>query len=545
MESKNTKTKRKSPLKKFLLLFLIIGGVVGFFLFSNNNDVEKGYSVVEKGTITQELFETGSTKKGEEVRVNFKEGGRIDDIFVKEGQEIVRGDVIATLDKRDLQISLREAMSALSSAEATLESFLAGASKEDIDVVSATVESAKTALNTAKNNLEKQKEVNLDTLREVHENTPTFLGEVFYSTRKIELGIFDLAAKYFVGVVVTETIRGRESRDAIRKSARAIETYKDMVAKDDITFKKKEEALKKTENELRKMITEIDNFIRVAESDFYKDKFIATDIDLIREYRRTVNGLLGDTTSIISSISSVNSRISSATVPLEGAVDSAEKALEQAQKELLRVKAPLKESDIRIRESAVEQAKARVELLNSRIKDTTLRSPVSGVISDVTARGGEVVPAGGVIATINPQEDIEIVVDVYEGDIAKISVGNKVSASFVAFPDRSFEGEVIFVNPTGRIVDGIIYYEIRIMLDEYPENVLPQMTVDVTIKTAQKDDVLLLPARAVYRKEGKSFVRLMDEDGYTEREVTVGISGEGRVVEIVEGLEEGDKVLLE
>ncbi len=542
--------KSKAKKRKYIIIGVAVL-IIAVIVFASNDGEEQEHVVAERGNLTQELFETGSTEKGEEVTLSFKEGGKIESVFVKEGEEVKGGDAVAALDKGDLRISLREAEAALSSARASFERFLSGATREEIEVARAAVQSAEAGLNSAKDNLSEQEKIAEETLKDVHQGTATtlgtvsLLGETYSSVNEIKMGVARIARQYFTGIVVSETTSGRRSRDVIRRSSEEIEKYKDMATKEEVDFKEKEDALRKTEKELRVIIGELDNLVDVVESDFYKDTVAEADKSLIRTYRRTANSALNDVSSLLRRISSVNVEISAKLTSARGQVDSARTALNQAERELSRIKADPESADVRAKEAAVDQARARVEALQKRITDATLRTPVAGTVSDVLMRGGEVAGAGSPVAVIIPEEEMQITLDIYEGDIANVQVGDRAMASFVAFPDREFPGQVVFVNPAGRVIDGVVYYNVKVMLDEYPEGVLPQMTVDVTIRTGEKEDVIILPERAIYRREGKRFVRVLENGEHVEREVEVGLRGERRMVEIISGIREGEKVLVE
>jgi len=328
-------------------------------------------------------------------------------------------------------------------------------------------------------------------------------------------------------------------------NVKEIEKYKDLAIKAEVSFAEKEESLEKTESELKPIIIEIDNLIDVADSDFYKDKISSAEKELLRTYRGAINTSLSQVIALLGNISSVNVETEATLTSLRGAISAAKGALKQTEAELSRVVANPDRADVVVREAAVVQAKARVDLLKNRITDATLRSPVSGTVSSVLITGGEVISPGSPVIVITPDKDIQIAVNIYEGDISKVTVGDYAKASFVAFPQEEFEGEVVFINPTGKLIDGVIYYEIKIMLSEYPEKILPQMTVDVTIRTAEKEGVLLLPERAVRRKEGKQFVIILENGEKVEKEIFTGLRGEGRMVEIVSGVVDGEKVIIE
>ncbi len=69
------------------------------------------------------------------------------------------------------------------------------------------------------------------------------------------------------------------------------------------------------------------------------------------------------------------------------------------------------------------------------------------------------------------------------------------------------------------------------------------MTAGATVHLEQKDDALLIPAEALVTQNGRNMVRVLTEDGgQVLSPVTVGINN-GVIAEIVEGLEEGDKIV--
>jgi HlyD family secretion protein len=519
--------KIKKTKKRYIFLGLLAIIALFYFIFHNGNG-EKPFVLVERGDLVQEIFETGSTEKGENIKVSFTEGGKIEKIFVKEGEIIKSGDVVATVDKRELELSLREAQATLSSARASLNQLLDGATKEQLAV-------AKAAVTTAENNLNESKKVVAETVKTAYQNIPTLLGDVFNTVKEVEVGIDDLVSEYFSAMVVEETRIGRRSRDKIKEAVEEIEKYKDLTEKE-TSFLERENATKEVESQLKIIIQELDNFIAVADSDFYTDKFSDADKTVLRGYRTTVNNSLAEVTTALGSLSSTDAGVSAEITIAEGVLD-------QAQKELSRIKASASSSDVIVREAAIEQALARVALLEKRISDASLRSPTNGTVSAISMQEGEVALPGSIVAVIVPDKKVQIALDIYEGDVSKIKINNDVLASFVAFSEEEFTGKIVSINPTGKVVDNVIYYPIKIVLDNYPENVLPQMTVDITIRTDERNNVLLLPERLIYKKDERQFVKVLEGEEEVEREIKTGLRGEGRIVEVVSGLKEGEKVL--
>ena len=69
------------------------------------------------------------------------------------------------------------------------------------------------------------------------------------------------------------------------------------------------------------------------------------------------------------------------------------------------------------------------------------------------------------------------------------------------------------------------------------------MTADIVIKTAEKENVLMIHKNAI-QKNGKPKVIVHDNGKTEERAVEIGLEGEGNMVEIISGLSEGDEVVI-
>jgi HlyD family secretion protein len=116
--------------KKYLAIIVVIAViVVGFvvynFVFSNKNQNQNVF-VVQKAGIVQEVTVTGQVRKGDKINLAFLNSGRLRSVFVKVGDKVEKGNVLARLDVRDLEIQLEEAKAGLILAESKLEKLLAG-----------------------------------------------------------------------------------------------------------------------------------------------------------------------------------------------------------------------------------------------------------------------------------------------------------------------------------------------------------------------------------------------------------------------------------
>jgi multidrug efflux pump subunit AcrA (membrane-fusion protein) len=143
-----------------------------------------------------------------------------------------------------------------------------------------------------------------------------------------------------------------------------------------------------------------------------------------------------------------------------------------------------------------------------------------------------------------PDNPFQITVDIYEEDVVKLAIGNAVEIKLTAFPDKIFKGKVVSIDPAEKIIEGVVYYEAKIELEDYPETIKPGMTADLTIKTVTKENVLAIPGAAIEEKDNKTTVQVFKKRHLETREIEIGLKGSNDIVEVISGLEEGEEVAI-
>lgn len=169
--------------------------------------------------------------------------------------------------------------------------------------------------------------------------------------------------------------------------------------------------------------------------------------------------------------------------------------------------------------------------------------PGSVILRDVVV--GQAVDAGKVLFAVADTLVVNAQVD--ESDIGKVKVGQKARIRLDAYPDRPVEGKVFDLLYEGKNVSNVITYGVKIRPVSVPPFFRSQMTANVSFLLKRKDDALLLPAAAV--KDGPGGTRVVTLPPAAKgakpetREVKTGIETDEQV-EILEGLQAGDKVLV-
>ncbi|KKK87420.1 hypothetical protein LCGC14_2753440 [marine sediment metagenome] len=125
-----------------------------------------------------------------------------------------------------------------------------------------------------------------------------------------------------------------------------------------------------------------------------------------------------------------------------------------------------------------------------------------------------------------------------------MNIGNPVNIILVAFPEQTLTGKVISIDPAEKIIDGVVYYEVSVSLDDLPEDVKPGMTADLIIRTDFKENVLTVPKKAVRKRNGKTIVQVLENKTIIEREIKIGLKGTNDLIEVISGIEQGEQVIL-
>lgn len=221
--------------------------------------------------------------------------------------------------------------------------------------------------------------------------------------------------------------------------------------------------------------------------------------------------------------------------------------LNQAERTLDRLKEEFKKQ-LDIAKANVDQSKARLKNLEITLSYTKIYSPINGIVSQVATQEGETVVAGlsapNLITILNP-EKLEIWTYIDETNIGRIKVGQDVEFTVDTYKDRVFKGKVDDIYPQPEVKENIVYYLAIVKIK--PEDALslkPDMTAHVKIYTETRKNVLLVPNEAIKFEDGNYVVYQGDEKKRIAKKVKIGVRDD-RNTEIIEGLKEGEEVLIE
>lgn len=228
-------------------------------------------------------------------------------------------------------------------------------------------------------------------------------------------------------------------------------------------------------------------------------------------------------------------------------LEEARAALKEAQQQLDRQQGlveagTIARSQLDTQVAARDSARARMDAIRARLADRVITAPFSGLLGFRQVSPGTLVTPGTAIATLDDIATIKLDFSVPETAISLLAPGNAVRALSAAWPGREFEGTVQSVDSR---VDPVTRSVVVRALIPNPESLLrPGMLLRVRLLQPERA-LLVVPEIAVTQIGEQAFVFRLQPDG-TVRQAKVRTGARRRgVVEIVEGLAAGDRIVTE
>ncbi|MCL4832310.1 MAG: efflux RND transporter periplasmic adaptor subunit [Caldilineaceae bacterium] len=234
-------------------------------------------------------------------------------------------------------------------------------------------------------------------------------------------------------------------------------------------------------------------------------------------------------------------------------IAQAELSVRQARSNLLTAQNSLEKllegpdaEDLEIARAQVRQAELSRKQAENTLNNSRLSAPISGIISQVNIRQGELYGSSALPAVVlTDLNSFHMTVLVDEIDVRQVQVGQTVRLSLDALPDADISGSVTSVSPTARDVGGVVAYEVEIVPDPTDAPLRAGMSATAIITTAQVDNVLLVPNRYIQldRESGRAFVQKLVGDVPTLQEIDMGLRND-RFTQVLAGLSDGDAIAL-
>jgi len=532
-----------------LFLFIII------FFISSKKTKSPEFSIATKKDITQKVSVTGQVFPLKNIDLQFQIQGKVEKVNIDAGEKVKRGDNLIKLndDELSLDVSLKKAAKDI--AQANLTKVLKGASKEEIQTYESAVKKAEAEKHNYQIALENEK-INLENVKKVAgQNIESNYEDALNVLSSAQTKIFN--AYSLVSRIQRDYFISNTQDGIIIKNN--VDRIKDFLDQTDLSFNTAQEtqkgsdidnAVSQTREALESVSVSLNIIREIAEGATYRNSISSADKTLIDNQKAYINTALTDVVNSQQNISSAKitnvSNIDSAQKTLDSTQESFNVAiagLEYAQSQLNQIKASPQQYDVDLYQAKLDQAEISLIKSKKELSKTILNSPCDGTISDNYTEEGEIVKTSDVVVSMVCENSFQIEVEVPESDIGKINLGNKVEISLDAFLGKTFSGKVIKIYPTENIIQGVVYYKVKVVFDNFDQSIKSGMTTNLEIITQEKDNVLAIPQRLITKQNQEKTVKVLVGDKIKKGVITTGISNEEGWIEVLSGLKEGDKII--
>jgi HlyD family secretion protein len=202
----------------------------------------------------------------------------------------------------------------------------------------------------------------------------------------------------------------------------------------------------------------------------------------------------------------------------------------------------------------VAQAKAAADRAHEDEANATLRAPIRGTILSRDVEIGSPVSSilnlganATLVMTLGDIEQVFVRGKVDEADIGRVRLDQPARIRVETFKDKVFNGRVTQISPMGVEKDNVTNFEVRVSIDNPGKELKANMTANAEIVLEEHADALIIPEAAVtYDAQKNAFVEVVSagaKNGRKKIAVKLGV-GNGTKIQILDGLKQGDKVIL-
>ena len=483
---------KKYP-KSFWLIVAIILVVVVMLFFKNKNTGNRTIKISHSDFVNQ-VSVSGKVVAAEKVDLGFKNEGIIEKVFFSVGG----GAVIAAIDAGDAEKDVRDAEVALASAKLSLQKIQLKNSNENLNAdLTKSYEDGFNAVSSAFLDLSDIIDGLDDVLSDdnVSDNSARISGKTALSYRSEAEKLYYQAQNLFEAnrKIFREMNRSSPGAEVETIAKKTYETAKIFA-----------DAVKSAKN-----------FVDYMAEDSNDSSSFSDLKTTLSDYTDTVSEHLTELITAETNIKNYKDAFTDTSLDLEDAFLS-----------------------IKQRENALSDAR-------NKLSDYYIRASFDGVITKIDAKVGEIASANKPLVTLMSAGTFQIESYVPEVNIALIKEGAPAKVTLDAYGENVFfSAKVASIDPAETIRDGVSTYRIKLQFDSEDDRIKSGMTANVSIIIFNKENVIVLPGGVVFQEAGKNFVQVKEEGKISNREILLGeVSSLGQV-EVVEGLADGEEVVL-
>jgi RND family efflux transporter MFP subunit len=190
----------------------------------------------------------------------------------------------------------------------------------------------------------------------------------------------------------------------------------------------------------------------------------------------------------------------------------------------------------------LENAEARVAQARIRVRDANVRSSINGIVNKRFIEPGAYVSPGTQLFELVDVSKLKLAITVNESQVARLKVGDKVSVKASVFPDKTYGGTVTFIAPKS---DASLNFPVEIEVAHNPGNQLRAgMYGSAVFNFENNTPAITVPRTAFVGSVSSNQVFVADSSNTARLRKVIAGRVAGDQVEILEGLQEGEKVIV-
>ena len=564
--------KRIIVIGSVVMVLIIAGLAIGLTTRDKSNGKEtQKTEVVKRGDLAVKINSSGNLESLITVEVKSNVEGEIEKLYVKEGEFVEKGQLLLQIDDKQIREDMKQAEANVSAAQASHEQAKRSLGVKDNQLESE-LQQQRDSVAQAKINYEaakattlqqiSQQETTIQTTKENIEQDKIALRQAEISLKQAEITLSELeqtekATKFDLDNSKSELERTKELFDKKFVTKKQIEDAQASYMNATTRYQSAQKRVLSQKETLQSQKETIDMRKRAVQMREATLEFEKKNLELLKQTRAAQEN------QSLTQLNIASTRLKQLDGNIGDEKDINRFSIESAKANLLRVQSTLNNQ-------------------KERLRWTTIIAPMSGIVINLVVEEGEIVTSGRSAFSQSPPlmsivdlSQMVVKTSINEVDMEKLKLGQKAEIRIRAYPDKSYEGEVVEISPSGQSRDNIIYFRVVIAVLGSPQELRPSMTADVDIIVMERKNTLLLPIEAVKRERGAGgapgkrpaqseqgasetpprgthYVMLAPKDKASTNESAEGIKTFVQVgvqndmfIEILSGLNEGDEVIIQ
>jgi HlyD family secretion protein len=416
-------------------------------------------ATVQRGTLTATVSAAGNITAAQQVGLNFQQTGVVQKVNVQVGDQVKAGQVLAELDTTDLALQVQNAQANVKNAQDKLVQTQNPSTAQDIA-------NARSVLVAAQANYSKL--VAGPTQVDLAADQANVAGaQAAYNAALKTAGAGDNSLQVAAAAV--------ESAQAAQQTAQA--AYDKVKSNPSIGMMAQSTTLQQATIAYQSALASYQQLQATSASNA----------------NSTVQQAKSQLAAAQATLANLQNQVT------QNDVIASQALVTQAQNSLDKLLAGSDAPTLDLAQTAVNQAQIALKQAQSALQQAQIVAPFDGVVTLVNVTPGQssASASGSAAIQLSDLNHLEIVVNMAEVDVTRAKVGQTAQITLDALPNVQLDGKVTEISPAGTVTQGVVNYAVTVQLTNPPASVKSGMTTNLNVIIQQRDNVLMVPNRAV------------------------------------------------